>query len=196
MYTLAQRASAWCRRAQENLSWLASLTDPRPVIITLATQQPAHRRRQPATSTCLGCIFQGWPPLCSQTSPRQHCSFGDVSFCTMQFPTPEKHTSQTRTRATCHGLHTIRPWEGNEKKVLDLVLAQSRRGACLTGSAHRRRLACGLAAFCGAVQWPTVLFLESLIEALLSSVWVWVSGRRAMVWPRSQGPQSSRPLTW
>lgn len=176
------------------ISWLASLTDPRPVIIILASQPASPSTAQACNQHLLR--LHGWPPLCSQTSPRQHCSFGDVSFCTMQFPTPEKHTSQTKTRATCHGLQYDRGKRKKEPALPDLVLAQSRRGACLMGSAHRRRLACGLAAFCGAVQWPTVLFLESLIEALLSSVWVWVSGRRAMVWPRSQGPQSSRPLTW
>lgn len=169
------------------ISWLAPLTDPRPVIITLATR--GHRRRQPATSTCLGCIFQGCPPLCSQTSPRQHCTFGDVSFCAMQSPTPERHTSQTKERGRQHD-------RGKSLLLKNLDLAQSRRqGACLTGSAHRRRRACGLLR-CSAVQWPTVLFLGSLIMALLLSVWVWVSGRKAMVWPRSRGPQSSRPLTW
>lgn len=138
--------SAWLQAGPGESSWLAPLTDPRPVIITLATR--GHRRRQPATSTCLGCIFQGCQPLCSQTSPRQHCTFGDVSFCAMQFPTPERHTSQTRERE--------RPVTGNnttvEKASSSRTLTWLNHGA--KGPASRAQLTGegGLAAFCGAVQ--------------------------------------------
>lgn len=88
---------------------------------------------------------------------------------------PRNTPRKTKTRATRHG----QQYDGGKKErppLLDLVLARSRRqGACLmaqlTGGGLLAGFAgsrsCGLLRCSGAVQWPTVPFLGSLINGVV-----------------------------
>lgn len=82
---------------------------------------------------------------------------GDVSFCAMQFPTPEKHTSQDED-ASDPSRTTIRRWEKRDLPSRTLSwLAHGAKGPAswLSSPAEacsRALLVRGLAAFCGAVR--------------------------------------------